>query len=1059
MERNTSRRRLLNSLSCSEIYQRNDKFHRTASSYKLSTRSLGTLSSDENDDAEDMNVDHSDHIDDKLSFVADDEDPDGMEDSDDTSNDAGVDPFFNQEIPPISALHNYYSDQLGVNTALSKRMVAESKSFDGKVWWTVDFQCPLSPEETYPSGVHRGTISLGHCIDPDTGRVYYARKQAACHAAAARAMDVIQFQKLGVTEPRLCEEDPSAWKKSTDVQIAYTSASEVRPMEELRDLGESLSESHYEDPIRGTTSLARSGDEETNHIPNYSADATWVDSEEIEDKHELVIRHLPRSGGSPPIALNDATLDSITRKASGCPRPTSFEEDVSLAVRAAEHWIASNRALQGGWAKKDLHRVFMPRRDSSSLLHAGKSVLSSLAKANQSKPFSDSTFGVKRVAYRVMDILQNTKYAHPDVGAFNSLLLCLEGPTPKAVALKAESLVNRMSGLKQRKLAVVPKPDINTINILIQLWAQVGGVSGRYANTDDSFQPNRWSFLAILSSSAYRPTIQGEQDVFDVEFARLCIERMKELYVEHPDDPTLKPDTQVYNTPLRWSGGSRPYVRRIEWDAYEEMFSNGFQLLDEESPLLSNARAMASWIEGMKMEADTKPNIESYEALIQGWVRTGTRAGLLRAEAIAEELLNDFEDVQNQPRLQTFHPIIAAWLYSKDSESLCKVQGWVDRLFDFGKKNPAVRPDGRMIDALIASRIARQEELLSLRDNGEVSGILAEEIEDLARRCLASLKQYCGQFEQAQRKREVTVFLPPAVFVNTLKAWRNVAFLSHKDDRVASFAAVEKMLHVIELLEFSCQTAMRSEHNRGTGISTTRGLSDQIRLLVANSHHLYFIFASTLREIDSTSRESDVKESYSFNGALIPLESMLRRSVELFEIERHHMMLIEQQKNISEKSTRITQKPDALTYEDCFDYGSLCRLETAPSREAFIWQLVQFLGNYQISETNAANLIRLSHTLKEVSLAINVSQKLHASVEAQALVATSIAKLPKDSERSGLTLAKQVDAGRPSKDTSPLQKIRRLIPTYDTEDKSRRGRLRSRKHRATTMARNRLADA
>ena len=39
-------------------------------------------------------------------------------------------------------------------------------------------------------------------------RVCYLKKMTAKHAAAARALDVLRFEKDGTLEPRICDEDP-----------------------------------------------------------------------------------------------------------------------------------------------------------------------------------------------------------------------------------------------------------------------------------------------------------------------------------------------------------------------------------------------------------------------------------------------------------------------------------------------------------------------------------------------------------------------------------------------------------------------------------------------------------------------------------------------------------------------------------------------------------------------------------------------------------------------------------------------------------------------------------
>ncbi len=79
---------------------------------------------------------------------------------------------------------------------------------------------------------------------------------------------------------------------------------------------------------------------------------------------------------------------------------------------------------------------------------------------------------------------------------------------------------------------------------------------------------------------------------------------MKELADEDPKHASLRPDTQIYNAPLPWSGGlagrkTRPYARFIPWDHYQKIFTTGFRMTEDDDDLVREARSMAEWSEEM----------------------------------------------------------------------------------------------------------------------------------------------------------------------------------------------------------------------------------------------------------------------------------------------------------------------------------------------------------------------------------------------------------------------------------------------------------------------------
>ena len=464
----------------------------------------------------------------------------------------------------------------------------------------------------------------------------------------------------------------------------------------------------------------------------------------------LAERFYPGGGSSKSMGVDATTMEPVTPSVgAGSVLVQSEEDRIRMVEQEALSWVHSVGHKK---AESTLHGIELPQSISSSAVYIAKSYLASLADANLSSTgpntfVSGSPTAIEGTASKILNVLWDAKddKVAPDTHVYNLYLFCLEGFDPVTKAMKAESIVQRMKNQARLRGHVPPPPNVATYNALLHIWAQVGGASGRYSKLDESFEPNRDSFLAILSSSSYaeneQATKQQQQpqakstkrqrkqittttsgdtetnsssnsgssssssNVFDLEFAKQVLERMKTLYQETGNE-SFQPDTQIFNAPMPWSGGliwneTRPNTRRIPWDDHRALYKNGFRQPptetsdsetqeettstsdadDETKPespdaLVRNAERLEEWIQYMD-EYEAKPNIETFEALIQAWVRTGTRQGLEKAEAVIEERILP----SSVPlRIQTLHPILAAWLHVRDEQSPSKLLKWIECL-------------------------------------------------------------------------------------------------------------------------------------------------------------------------------------------------------------------------------------------------------------------------------------------------------------------------------------------------------------------------------------------
>jgi hypothetical protein len=941
----------------------------------------------------------------------DDDDDDDDEDGDDPDDFDGddalktlpgdvVDPsqpkglFCNGE-PPLWELNEFYRDQHGISNVAKKIQADLVQEYFPVDHWAASFTCPVTGTDSYQAGVLRSDRDEAR-RKPD-GRIVYRKKSTAMRAAAARALDVIQYQKLGIVEPRLCEEDPSLWGQE---EIDETSNGDGPSNDVTSKLSSDRQELHISDEPATVTD--KGGDR--------------IVSNDNTDENEYILWEIPRNNGRAPYqriveALsNTASAPPLTASENPIlPIPLNPEQQLHLAIDNAYSWLRQVNGLRP--QPPSPHRLVLPRQETPSTLLMGKILLSAIADATQNTASVVSQgHGAEKAAKRILDVLWETKDSKPDADAYTSFLRCMHSVSSKGIAVKAERIVDNMRTGTPMNGRTLPKPNTGTINALIQLWAQVGGTSGRYAESDEDFRPDRESFLSVLSSSAYKPFDKDEKGGFDPEFARQCIQRMKELADEDPDNASLRPDTQIYNAPLPWSGGlagrkTRPYARYIPWDHYRKMFESEFRIADDDDDLVREARSIEEWMEEMASHEDdaVTPDIETYEAVIQAWVRVGSRAGLERAETFAEALLSDSSDCSTVPRLQTFHPILYAWMHSKDPEGAAKFQQWVDRLEAASDLILALRPDGRILGAQITAHVSSQLLLLDGLDGTPLSECDDDSRDKLlvaANACQEILEKQCAFLEEAARTgAEVDRILEVTSFAHTVIAWSNVALVNQATEKTELFEdALCQMVRVIDsfesLVATLSETEAESQPKQATaspvaGLQTQRELSLQLRHMVVNAHRIYSAFAIGFRRLQNgqtAPQDSSEEGQYNpFVRHIYFVERMLRRVGEFYEIEEHDLSL---KMRRSEKTYLFQgvfphdtafKGQKSITYADLFRYQSPDEL-SLPSRQGFLFEVASLLKESPLSLVPAGDIMRLALLIKDVGNRSTIRPEVEASI-------------------------------------------------------------------------------
>ena len=561
---------------------------------------------------------------------------------------------------------------------------------------------------------------------------------------------------------------------------------------------------------------------------------------------------------------------------------------------------------------------------------------------------------IESLAKEVLDRVQHTNTEEklsptstsrrPNLETFNALIGCIRRRTSFDTAVAAESVLNRMLNEKEDDM---PGPNVDTFNTVIDLWAAVPGKQGRKKveelfskmtaeslGDDSTLRPNRNTFISALHGLTQSACSDGANSdfTFAEDDAKNWIERMKVLAAEYGDE-SLLPDTEVYNAPLRWSGSFGQ--RAGNWDDYASIYKDGF--VDESVTTFrdKDAEAMERWL--LDMEELSKdnprihPTIESYESIIQAWVRTGLYKGVLRAEEWAKRAIeaasagasnqDNASDLRIYPRFQTFHPIIAAWAYCGHPE---RVKQWDDTLEGLGIGNLSeLKPDGRIKAALIVAWRERQR-LYSEENAATDSTLQAQERVnasfDAAKTCMGYLEDLCA-LAQGQVKNECSPF---AVFdassaEQVVDSWGAAAHLAAScsgelDDSASATStfALEEMFRTIALIDelidtyrtaplsgINQETAKKYQYHKNHFMSRSAGLCAKV---IGHIHEL---------DSESTSRPS------LFPSFLPDVEKLLRRS------EFYDVALIPQGPSARKERREFRNTHEVLRYADSFSYDTL----------------------------------------------------------------------------------------------------------------------------------------
>ena len=917
--------------------------------------------------------------------------------------------FDPEKTTPKNAISNWYRHHHDIKAASKSNFTVTVYADDEGKWFAATFTCPVTGY-TVDGGTLRDTNKLKvPPIKVVDGRRYNKGEGLAIHAASGRMMDAIQLLATGNTEPRYCEEEPIllvnellsrqgqdekyASRMQEQMQLSKSPKTSLNNLYQnavsSKDIHGSPETQDMEEVSLVMTSSSGFNFAIQDSVKTGAAPVTFQPEEdtslhyhEADSDEEFTIQNLSglRSTGTSTLErVMEAWGESVvatqsSSKASdaswnGVPMYASPRQHKERVIADTIEWC-NRMKLQG---KGKTYSVFQTTTLPVTVQSA-HAALRALAKSHRSvlSKNQQTNQRVEAAAKEMVDFMNTADSTNVEV--YNSYLKCLSRSSAEETAKAAEDILRAMIERRELDGRLLPEPNIQTFNGVIQLWAVTGGNTGlekcqeifdmikQERDKGMNVQPNRDTFLSLLSSLAW-PSSHNDASAFDRERAQEWIEQMRALGNENHDD-TLKPDTQVFNAPLRWSGGmrsarSRPFTQGMAWDKYDDIFRDGFRPLQEDDPLRIEARRIEEWL--LEMETiGPAPDAETFEAAIQAWVRSGTADGLRRAELVA---LRAIASDKARARVQTFHPIIAALALSGDERAPQKVQEWIERLEERSTTFPEMKPDARIRTCLFLAKRMLQRRLLATikeeyagsqdvqNENIDQKGddvavtASADTVEqnfdaiakatEIASACADDLSRMCDDLllERTGSANKDGFVMEPAIFSHVYSAWGDVAIAKAKatNDNVLDAIKTELQAMNQTVRQFDAVVQLlRSKH-----VANDTRLDAQLLQFLYHAQTVNLGALSYLNEIDrqrdavesSMNQNATEAESSLFHEYLYEAESILRRAEELRNVFYIH--------SSADANEAILAPEDRnLVYDDLFTYS--CDVSDASSDKSYI---------------------------------------------------------------------------------------------------------------------------
>ena len=487
------------------------------------------------------------------------------------------------------------------------------------------------------------------------GKVYYRDLKLAEHAAAARAIDCYLLREGKQSFDKLCMEEPyyTAIEKEAQ-QLDYSMLLSKRNT--VQDFRRGTFDSTQGGQVQGFSQVdaGKEGSSFDERINNTSK----IKGAEDFQANPMELPTLSFSFTDEPMLVNN-TLSTIGRIAeiwtdttnNDCPSKP-LQPRIVKSTRQYGDALSPTSKIKGirDWYKQINSE---PRSEEAfALTQLYTKILMALGKANRElhlNKVEESNINVqkdaKQILLKIMSLARSNHYDVLTADLCNSYLWCLSHVDPPRSAKTAQDLLKRMENGEKYYGTDLPTPNIGTYNATMALWALNDGIAGQNgvnnvyqqlveesksassSGSDCSLLPNEDTFKTLLAVNS------KVDNKFSFEQAKSWLEKIKETSNATGNESFIS-DASIYNAALNASSAEFTlYSTENSFLNHGKQFDGGFK----DTFSHTEANDIANWLLYTE-ECGVKPNVEMYEAVIQSWIKTGSKEGLLSAEGMFDLL-------------------------------------------------------------------------------------------------------------------------------------------------------------------------------------------------------------------------------------------------------------------------------------------------------------------------------------------------------------------------------------------------------------------------------------
>jgi len=343
---------------------------------------------------------------------------------------------------------------------------------------------------------------------------------------------------------------------------------------------------------------------------------------------------------------------------------------------------------------------------------------------------------------------------------------------------------------------------------------------------------------------------------------------------------------KMYYCPLRWGSKQCP-AGFISWDIFKKNHDGKFRKEPIEEDIFE-VKQVEAWLALIEQQPHLELTIGCYEAVIQGWIRTGTLDGFKKAELWAQRCLENASE-NLQPRLQTFFPILSASIYLNEGPE--KINEWVNELEKHSMSYPQLRPDGRVKSMIVLAWRQYQESICKDRE--------LEKAKFVATESSIELERICNQLMDYHLHGKGNLFfVETATFCDVASCWATYLQMlirqgcKHEAKNAASRvleigSLYQRLIRDIKGLLLHRDDTLMEEKSEESN-SETSTLYLQLCHLLYRASDLYFLVLSSVFEMEQTYSLHIVEdkgfECKLFVKYLVETEGMLRSSYEMHRL-------------------------------------------------------------------------------------------------------------------------------------------------------------------------------